>query len=144
MKKTPLRKVSKSSISILQKKIWALCREISLERYKKLDGSISCYTCNSQNLEGPNRQLGHMWAKASLGAYLKYDLRILRWQCGTCNQFRGGMGADFYKRMLEETSPLEMMQLIFDRQVTVKAYDHYLSLLEKYTKMKKDLGKDKG
>jgi len=73
-----------------------------------------------------------MWAKASLGAFLKYDLRVLRPQCYNCNINQGGRGADFYKRMLEEIGKVEMEKLEKDRQVTVKAYDFYLELLTKY------------
>ena len=42
------------------------------------------------------------------------------------------MGADFYKRMLKEIGPEEMQKLEADRQVTVKAYDHYLKILSEY------------
>lgn len=79
-----------------------------------------------------------MWAKASLGAYLKYDLRILRWQCNTCNQYRGGMGADFYQKMLMEIGEEKMAQLQRDRQKIVKAYDWYVHLIEEYGKILKN------
>lgn len=42
------------------------------------------------------------------------------------------MGADFYKRLKEEMGDISMAQLEADRQITVKAYDHYLQLLEVY------------
>lgn len=73
-----------------------------------------------------------MWAKASLGASLKYDLRVLRPQCAVCNLFRGGMGADFYKKMLAIEGKKYIQQLEKDRQVTLKASDHYLSLIPQY------------
>lgn len=76
-----------------------------------------------------------MWPKAALGAYLKYDLRILRPQCYNCNINKGGMGADFYLRMWEENGAEYMNQLKTDRQKTVKAYDHYVQLLEEYKKL---------
>lgn len=76
-----------------------------------------------------------MWPKASLGAILKYDLRILRPQCYHCNINLGGNGAVFYAKMLAEIGPEKMMQLESDRNVTVKAYDHYLKLLEEYKKL---------
>ena len=86
-------------------------------------------------LTGSNWQTGHMWAKASLGAYLKYDLRVLRPQCAICNLFQGGRGADFYARMLKEIGPKEMEKLEADRQVTVKSYDYYLKILSDYQKL---------
>lgn len=73
-----------------------------------------------------------MWAKASLGANLKYDLRILRPQCFACNIHRGGMGADFYSRMLKEIGPEAMEKLEADRRVIVNAYDHYVNLINEY------------
>lgn len=72
-----------------------------------------------------------MWPKASLGAYLKYDMRVLRPQCFRCNIHLGGQGAIFYRKMLEEIGEEAMAQLIRDRNVSVKAMSHYTTLLEK-------------
>lgn len=130
MKKTRLRKKSKLPISRLQRQIWELCKQIIRKKYPH-----QCYTCGASNLSGSNLQTGHMWAKASLGAFLKYDLRVLRPQCARCNLFLGGMGATFYARMLKEIGPEEMAKLEKDRQVTVRAYDFYVELLEKYRKL---------
>lgn len=125
-----MRKQSKQSISKIQRDIWFECRRIADKLYKN-----DCYTCGAKDLQGSNKQLGHMWAKASLGAYLKYDLRVLRWQCMRCNQFMGGMGADYYDRMLKEIGEDKMNELKQDRNKTVKAYDYYVELLEKYKKL---------
>lgn len=130
LKCTKLRKVSKMPISLLQRKIWAECKRIIRKKYGN-----TCYTCLTTGLSGSNWHTGHMWAKASLGAYLKYDLRVLRPQCFACNIHRGGMGADFYKRMLAEIGPEEMQKLERDRQVTVNAMSHYLKVLEEYKKL---------
>ena len=73
-----------------------------------------------------------MWAKASLGTYLKYDIRLLRPQCYFCNINCGGQGAIFYKKMLDEKGKKFMDQLEKDKQVTVKAIDHYITILEHY------------
>src|ERR1039458_10438378 len=124
MKKTPLRKKGKQSISLIQRKIWELCKLITRAKYGN-----TCYTCGRTALSGSNQQTGHMWAKASVGAYLKYDLRILRIQCAVCNLFQGGRGADFYKRMVEEIGQSAMLALEKDRQVMVKAMDHYIKIL---------------
>lgn len=126
MKKSKLKKVSKAPISKLQRQIWEQCRRI---KHKDI---VDCYTCGAKDLQGSNRQLGHMWSKATLSALLKYDLRVLEWQCMRCNVHGGGMGADFYKRKLQELGKKEMQILESDRQKTVKAYDFYLELLEKY------------
>lgn len=73
-----------------------------------------------------------MWAKASIGALLKYELDILEFQCSRCNIWGGGMGADFYKRKLKELGKKRMNELEKNRQITIKAYDYYLELLEQY------------
>jgi hypothetical protein len=127
MKRTKLKKQSKDSISKLQRDLWELCKQIIRVQYPNV-----CYTCGQKNLEGKNWHTGHMWAKASLGAYMKYDLRVLRPQCYSCNVNKGGMGADFYSNMLRENGKKYMEKLTQDRQVEVRAYDHYTMLLEKY------------
>lgn len=129
-KKVSLASASKQSISLIQRKIWDECKRIVRRDYPN-----SCYTCGRNGLEGSNWHTGHMWAKASLSAFMKYDLRILRPQCYFCNVNCGGRGAEFYSRMLSEKGESYMKRLAEDRQVTVKAYDHYVSLLESYKSM---------
>lgn len=127
MKKTPIRKKGKQKISVIQRKLWILCRELC----RKLHGNV-CYTCSRTPLVGSDWHTGHLWAKASLGAYLKYDLRVLRPQCYNCNINRGGAGADFYVRMLKEIGEEKMTQLQKDRQVQIKALEHYEKLIIEY------------
>lgn len=127
MKRGYLRKKSKQSISLIQRKLWDECRRIIRKRYTN-----TCYTCGQTELVGSNWQTGHLWPKASLSAYLKYDLRVLRPQCFSCNIHHGGAGADFYLRMWEENGAEYMNQLKADRSKTVKAYDHYEKLLQEY------------
>lgn len=128
MKKSKLRKKSKDSISKLQRKLWSLIKIIIRKKY-----AHTCYTCDRTGLTGSNLQTSHLWPKAALGAYLKYDLRILRICCFHCNINLGGNGAVFYKRMLEEIGPEGMQELEADRQKIVKAYNHYQQLLTEYT-----------
>jgi hypothetical protein len=130
IKRSKLKKVSKQPISRLQKKLWDECKRIIRKNYPNM-----CYTCPRSNLSGVNWHTGHMWAKGSLGAYLKYDLRVLRPQCYNCNMNLGGMGAEFYKRMLKDIGLEEMEKLEKDKQVTVNAYDHYKKLLNEYKEL---------
>lgn len=124
--------MKKLTISKLQEKLWVECKRIIRARYPNV-----CYTCGSTGLQGSNWHTGHMWAKGSLGAYLKYDLRILRPQCADCNIWKGGQGADFYAKMLREKGKKYMEQLQRDRQVEVRAYEHYEKLLEEYKQILK-------
>lgn len=134
MKKTALKKKSSSSTKKLQDKLWELCRRIRYELDKDSNGRIDCYTCGAKDIISHNRQLGHLWAKATLGAYLKYDLRVLRWQCMKCNQFYGGQGAIFYSRLLAEEGEEYLEKLVQDKQVTVKSSEYYEKLLREYEK----------
>lgn len=121
-----MRKKSKQKISVIQRKIWEQCRRI------KNKPIVDCYTCPAKNLQGSNKQLGHMWAKASIPARLKYELDILEWQCSRCNIWGGGMGADFYKKKLKELGKKRMEELEKLRNTTTKAYDYYVELLKNY------------
>jgi len=132
MKKIPLQKKSKTSIAKIQRDIWQEVKRIIRARYKH-----TCYTCGAKGLRGKNCQTGHMLSKATLGAYLKYDLRLLRPQCMKCNIWNGGCGADFIENMREIEGDEYVDQILRDRQVTVKAIDHYLILLEQYKQIKK-------
>lgn len=130
MKRSKLNKKSKQKISTIQNKLWQECKRIIRAKYGN-----TCYTCGAKDLVGSNFHTGHLWAKASLGAYLKYDLRVLRPQCYHCNINLGGRGADYYVKMLQEIGQEKMEELQRDRQKTVRAYDFYLELLEKYKKL---------
>lgn len=128
LKRTKLAKKGKTSISKLQRELWQECRRVADILYKP-----DCYTCPAKNLTGSNKQLGHVpYPKSTLGANLKYDMRVLRWQCFACNIHRGGSGAEAYKRMLREEGQAYMDKLEEDRQKTVKAYDFFAELLETY------------
>ena len=130
-RKTKLRKQSKQKISLLQRKIWAECKRIIRARYPN-----TCYTCGAKNLEGKNWQTGHLLAKASVGAYLKYDLRLLRPQCLKCNIHHGGRGAEFIEYMRAEEGNAYVNKILKDKNITVKAYDHYEKIYEQYKQIK--------
>lgn len=128
-----MRKRSKSPLSKIQRELWDECRRIQGIRLANKDSSVDCYTCGAKNLQGSNRQLGHVpWPKATLGANLKYDLRVLKWQCFRCNINFSGLGGVAYPKMEREYGKEFMEQLERDRNVSVKAIDFYQQLLEKY------------
>lgn len=128
MRRTKIAKTGKQPISKIQRLLWEECRRVASLWYKH-----DCYTCPAKNLQGSNRQLGHVpFPKSVLGANLKYDMRVLRWQCMRCNIHGGGMGAEAYKKMLREEGQAYMDKLEKERQESVKAYDWYTNLLEYY------------
>lgn len=110
--------------------MWEHCKRIIRAKYGN-----TCYTCGRGGLEGSNWHTGHLYAKASIGAYLKYDLRVLRPQCYFCNINCGGRGADFIENMRLIEGNAYVDAIIADKNKTVKAYDHYLKLLEEYKKI---------
>lgn len=126
-----LRKASKAPISRIQRELWELCKQITRLRH----GNV-CYTCGAAGLAGSDWQTGHMWPKASLGASLKYDLRILRPQCSICNRWRDGEGAVYYARMARDMGAEWMAALeadkVEDKKGRVNAYDHYVRLIGEY------------
>lgn len=131
MKRTPLKRKSKSDFKKLEDKVWTECKRIIRKRYPN-----TCYTCGRTGLEGANWHTGHMIAKASLGASMKYSLDILRPQCYHCNINLGGMGAVFAERMRKELGEKKYKELyqrcIDSRNSFTKASDHYAVLLEEY------------
>ena len=127
MKRTQLRKKGKSEISKIQRKLWELCKKYIRAKY----GNV-CYTCDKQGLAGSNWHTGHYLPKASLGAYLKYDPRVLRPQCYHCNINLGGAGADFHLRLIEREGKEYVDKIHADRNKIVKALDHYKYMVEWY------------
>lgn len=130
MKRFRLRKKSKQPISKLQRQLWLHCKRIIRQRYGN-----TCYTCGRTNLEKSNWHTGHLLAKASLGAFLKYDLRLLRPQCYHCNINLGGCGAIFIENLRQKEGNDYVDQILKDRSLTVKAYDHYVQLLSELEKL---------
>lgn len=77
-------------------------------------------------------QLGHFIPSSTCGAFLRYDLRNLRWQCMRCNVHGGGQGAIFYKNLVEQEGQEYVDQLFRDKQVIVKAdAQFYENLIQK-------------
>jgi len=127
MKRSKLKKKSKAKISVIQRNLWELCKQIIRKKY----GNI-CYTCGATGLEGGNWHTSHFIPKASCGAYLKYDLRNLRPSCYHCNINLGGNGSSFYRELVRKEGQDYVDSLFKDKQVTVNAYLHYEKLLIEY------------
>lgn len=130
MKRSPLKKKSKQKISTIQNKIWELCKQITRITYGN-----TCYTCGKTQLSGKGWHTGHLIPKASLGAYLKYDLRLLRPQCYRCNIDLGGNGAVFIEKVRREDGDEYVDRILEDRKIEVRAYEHYEKVLKEYTKL---------
>lgn len=123
-------KPKKVPIGKLQKQLWLECKRIIRKRYGN-----TCFTCGRTGLAGSNWHTGHLLAKASVGAILKYDLRILRPQCYNCNINYGGNGAVFIENLRKKEGDEYVEKILQDRSKIINAYDHYLKLLEEYGKI---------
>lgn len=131
-KLTKLKKQSKQPISKIQRQLWEECKRIIRSRYPN-----KCFTCDRQNLEGSNMHTAHFIPKASCGAYLKYDLRNLRICCYHCNINLGGNGSMFYRNLVSTEGQSYVDKLFSDKNITIKAYDYYLKLLDEYKRTEK-------
>ena len=125
-KKTKIRKQGKQPISKIQRLLWNECKRLIRERDK------DCFTCDAKDLKGANAQTGHFIPSSTCGAFLRYDLRNLALQCMRCNIHGGGQGAIFYERLKQKHGQQYVDQLFEDKNKIVKAYDHYVQLLEQY------------
>lgn len=131
MKKTPLKRKSKSNIRKLQDELWKECRRVTMDRYLCKDGRHYCFTCDKP-IESSNRQLGHFIPNSVGGALLRYNLDNLRLQCYYCNINLGGNGSEFYRRLVKEKGQEYVDYLFRLKTQTIKAEDHYNELLNTY------------
>ncbi len=133
-KKSGLRRQAKQKISVIQRRLWELCKKLIRKKYGN-----KCYTCAAANLSGSNWHTAHLIPKAACGAYLKYDLRNLRPCCYNCNINLGGNGSMFYKLMVEREGQQYVDRLFQDKQKIIKAYDFYFQLLNQYELLAREL-----
>lgn len=97
MRKTSLKRKSKTPLARLKFELWDLCKQIT----RKVHGNI-CYTCGKQGLEGGNWQTGHFIAKSTCSRDLAYDIKNLRPQCYHCNINLSGNWIAYEARLIED------------------------------------------
>jgi hypothetical protein len=131
VKRTALKRKSKSETRKVQDELWQLCRKITDILYPPINGETHCYTCGKP-ISGSNKQLGHFLANSVCGAFLRYDLRNLRWQCYYCNINLGGNSAIFYHKLREEKGQEHIDEIMKDKQKIIKASDYFIELVNKY------------
>lgn len=93
MKKTPLRRKSKSPLSRQKIKLWAL-----IKKYIKLRDGNYCITCGTF-CEGSNAHCGHFIPDAAGGNALRYHPMNVNRQCMRCNVHLGGYGEKYAEEM---------------------------------------------
>ncbi len=119
------------SMSAIEEELWQLCRKLTFNIH-----GTDCYTCTQRNLISFNLHCGHAHPAGACGASMKYDLRILRPQCFSCNINNGGMGAVYLKNLQRDLGKKKADALILEAQSSkgkpVKARDHYMNLIVEY------------
>lgn len=129
MKRTGIKRKSKTPEAKLKEKLWELCKKLTRLAY-----GTTCYTCGKAGLSGSTQQTGHFIPSSICGAYLRYDLRNLRIQCYRCNIDLSGSGAVFYRNLVRDCGQSYVDDLFKDKQKIVKAdRAFYQSLIDRYT-----------
>lgn len=129
MKRTPLKRKSKTPEAKLKEELWELCKQIIRKKY----GNV-CYACGATGLSAGNWHTGHFIASSVCGANLRYDLRNLRPECYRCNISLSGNGAFFYKNMVAREGQEYVDQLFRDKHKVIKADSVWLQeKIDEYT-----------
>ena len=127
MRRTKIRKRSKSPLAKAKAKLWLQLKEV----IKKRDGDI-CISCGTKGLIGHNKHGGHFIPSSSCGGFLRYDLRNVWIQCSTCNLFRNGAGAEYTVALQGRFGNEFVEQIIKDKQKTIKLDVQYVEAMTEY------------
>lgn len=128
MKKSPLKRKSRTETAKLKDKLWELCKLV----IRKRDGNV-CKSCGKTGLEGSGWHTGHLIPDAACGAYLRHNLRNLFSQCYYCNINLGGNGAELSRNVAKQYGKGHIDKLFKDKQKITKADKwHYMSLIAEY------------
>lgn len=137
-KSKPKKKVKEKSMKSINDKVWELCREIIFTLYGN-----TCYTTGVTDLQGSNRHLSHLIAKASLPISYKYDLRLLRPASYHSNINLSGDTQNYLSNYLRECNQNYTHWEYFRREIKsaplVKSRDYLTELIEKYKVILEDI-----
>lgn len=127
MKRTPLRKKSKTSISVLKRKLW----KVFADYIKKRDG-YKCFTCDAK-VEKHNCHAGHFIPKSVGGIVLYFHPDNVHAQCMRCNIWLGGHQWEYGQRLgKEKVDHLYSLKGIIQKWDTARyewEIDHYKTLI---------------
>jgi hypothetical protein len=98
----------------LKAKLWTLTKEEVRYHYPW----HKCYICKAEILEKKKSHTGHLFKIGSLPLQLKYDLRLLRPCCVTCNLFLDGNEAWYMIEMIREVGLPAVLQLVDEIETT--------------------------
>jgi len=128
MKRTPLKKKSKSKIPTLKNKLWKIVSEKIRERDKGI-----CQSCGKTGLSGSGYHGGHLKPDAACSAWLRYHPHNLGGQCYYCNINLGGNGSDFLMKY-ESKYGFDYMRNLLIKERSIKADEiFYMMMIENYS-----------
>jgi hypothetical protein len=129
MRKTKLRKKSKSELTKAKDKLWKTLKALIDIR----DGD-TCISCGATDLRGANKHGGHFIPSSSCGGFLRYDIRNVFNQCATCNLFRNGAGAEYTLALQKKFGKKFVEKIIEDKQVPIKLTVKYVEDMNNFYK----------
>lgn len=127
MKRSRMKKKSKSPLTKAKDKLWSTLKQILDIR----DGSV-CISCGAADLRGYNKHGGHFIPSASCGGFLRYDLRNVHNQCASCNLYRNGAGAEYTLTLQKKYGPAFVTKVVADKQEIVKLDMNYIVAMTVY------------
>ncbi len=137
MRRTKIRKKSKSPLAKAKEKLWKVLKQL----IEKRDGSV-CISCRAEGLSGHHKHGGHFISSSSCGGFLRYDLRNVHIQCSTCNLHRGGAGAEYSRALDKKYGRKFVDKIIEDKQVSIKLDIQYIEKLTDYYSSLLDLSQE--
>jgi hypothetical protein len=98
----------------LKTKLWNLVKEEVRKKYPW----DKCYICKKPIEKKKKSHTGHLFKIGSLPLQLKYDPRLLRPCCVTCNLFLDGNEARYMVEVLREVGLEKLMEIVHDIENT--------------------------
>lgn len=128
MKRTPLRRKSKTELAKAKDKLWKLCREIIILRH-----GTTCYTCGASGLHGSNLHIGHFISSSICSTELRYALDNLRPQDYRCNIHLSGNWLAYERHLKADCIDVEALKCRNEETKGLK-YDElwYLNKIQEY------------
>ena len=127
MKRTSLKRKSKTPLAIAKTKLWKTLKQILEVR----DGDV-CISCGATGITGHNKHGGHFLPSASCGGFLRYDLRNVHSQCMRCNMFMSGATVDYMIALEKKYGRKFVDKILLQRGTDIKLDLDYITKLTEY------------
>ena len=133
MRKTKLKRKSKTPLAKAKQNLWEECKRITRMRYMNNDGTWNCYTCGKLINEAKNAHTGHFIPSSVCSTEMRYDLDNLRIQDYNCNINKSGNWIEYEKHLNKEKGP-GFTDKLKARNETTKGLQYRLDWYELYIK----------